>query len=116
MTGNSGAPQFVKAGGGWEERSTTAGPEYLPCPDCRATWNPVFVAWVRRHNPDCTYVADIMNSGDQVAILAQYAAGLPSPESAGPDEELGGYIQGVRDALRILRGERPERLGRSDLT
>lgn len=115
MSSDSGVPQFVKAGNGWEERSTTAGPEYLRCPDCGAEWNPVFVAWSRRHKADCAYVADIMRSGSLVEILAQYAASLPSTEDAGPDEELEGYILGVRDALRVLRGEEPGRLGRGDL-
>lgn len=110
------APQFVKAGDTWHERSTTAGPEYLPCPSCGAEWHPVFVAFQRRHQRDCAYVAGIMNSGDITAILAQYAADLPTHEQAGPDDELNGYISGVNDALKILRGETPNKMGRNDLT
>lgn len=55
---------FLKVGDDWEERSTEAGPEYLPCPDCSAEWNPVFVAWARRHPKDCPYVSDIRGSGE----------------------------------------------------
>ena len=110
------APQFVKAGDTWIERSTTAGPEYLPCPSCGAEWNPVFVAFQRRHRGDCTYVSDIMKSGEIIAVLAQYAASLPTYEEAGPDDELNGYISGVHDALKILQGEKPRKLGCNDLT
>jgi hypothetical protein len=48
--------------------------------------------------------------------LAQYAASLPSTEDALPDEELEGYVLGVRDALKILRGDQPHKMGRDDLT
>lgn len=47
--------------------------------------------------------------------VARFADGLPTPEDALPDEELEGYILGIRDALKILRGEKPDKLGRSDL-
>jgi hypothetical protein len=107
--------QFVRAGDRWKERSTTAGPECLPCPNCGAEWHPVFVAFQRSHPLDCAYVADIMKSSEVTAILEQYAASLPSPEDALPDEELEGYVLGVRDALKILRGESPEKMGRSTL-
>lgn len=47
--------------------------------------------------------------------LDRYAAELPTPEDALPDEELEGYVLGVRDALKILRGEQPDKLGRDSL-
>lgn len=31
------------------------------------------------------------------------------PRNAGPDENLGGYLYGLEDALRILRGHDPKR-------
>jgi hypothetical protein len=30
------------------------------------------------------------------------------PQGAGPDENLGGYLLGLEDALRILRGQAPK--------
>jgi hypothetical protein len=30
------------------------------------------------------------------------------PQDAGPDENLGGYLVGLEDALRILRGQPPK--------
>lgn len=53
---------------------------------------------------------------DRIRQLEEFAARLPTPEDAGPDEELSGYIRGVQDALSILRGEKPYNLGRDDLT
>jgi hypothetical protein len=47
--------------------------------------------------------------------LERFAAELPEPEDALPDEELEGYVLGVRDALKILRGESPDKMGRSSL-
>lgn len=40
--------------------------------------------------------------------LARFADALPAPEDALPDEELEGYVLGVRDALRIVRGDQPQ--------
>lgn len=47
--------------------------------------------------------------------LERFAAELPEPGDAMPDEELAGYVIGVQDALRILRGEQPNKLGRDSL-
>lgn len=47
--------------------------------------------------------------------LERFAAELPDADDALPDEELEGYVLGVRDALKILRGEKPDKLDRDDL-
>lgn len=48
--------------------------------------------------------------------LERFAARLPEAEDTLPDEELEGYVLGVRDALKILRGEEPSELGRDNLS
>lgn len=40
--------------------------------------------------------------------LTRFAEGLPPYEDVGGDEELVGYISGVKDALRIVQGLPPE--------
>lgn len=88
-------------------------PELESCSGCGADWYPVFSVtqergpWERRHRNDC--------AKKPMTVLSQHEASLPAPDDALPDEELEGYVLGVRDALKILRGEKPDKLDRDDL-
>jgi len=106
--------KVIKFGDGWQE-IREAGPDYASCTECGGAWYPGStpgMGWCR-HTRDCAYIAKL-RVDDVAGPLQQYAASLPSPEDALPDEELEGYVLGVHDALKILYGEEPDRMGRVD--
>jgi hypothetical protein len=104
--------KVIKFGDGWQE-SREAGPDYAPCTECGGAWYPGStpgMGWCS-HTRDCAYIAKL-RVDDVAGPLQQYAEGLPTYEHADGDEELVGYISGMRDALKILHGEEPDRMGR----